>query len=42
MTDYRHIDMFSPMESHPEIDSARLENHKRSFKPLKWGEKLRF
>ena len=42
MTDYRHIDMFSPIESHPEIDSAESENHKRSFKPSKSGEKLPF
>ena len=25
MGNYRHIDMFSGMECHPEIDSARLE-----------------
>ena len=25
MGDYRHIDMFSRTECHPEIDSARLE-----------------
>ena len=40
--DYRHIDMFSRTESHRKIDSARLENHKRSFKPSKWGEDLPF
>ena len=26
MGDYRHIDMFSRTECHPEIDSAQLEN----------------
>ena len=26
MGDYRHIDMFSRMEFHQEIDSSRLEN----------------
>ena len=42
MDDYRHIDMFSRTESHRKIDSERLKNPKRSFKPSKWGEKLPF
>ena len=42
MGDYRHIDMLSRTESHRKIDSARLENSKRSFKPYKSGQKLPF
>ena len=42
MGDYRHIDMFSRTESDRKIDSGRLKNQKRSFKPSKWGEKLPF
>ena len=42
MSDHRHIDMFSRTESHRKIDWARLENHKISFKPSEWGEKLSF
>ena len=30
--DYRHMDMFSRTEYHPEIDSARLEIDKSPFK----------
>ena len=42
MGDYRHIDMFSRTECHPEIDSAPLEIEKSPFKRSNWGEKLPF
>ena len=37
MGDYRHIDMFSRTEFHPEIDSAQLEIEKKPFKRPNWG-----
>ena len=42
MVDCSHVNLFSRTEFHPDIDSARLENHKRSFKNSKWGEKMPF
>ena len=42
MGNYRHIDMFSRTECHPEIDSARLEIEKSPSKRSNWGEKLIF
>ena len=42
MADYRHIDMFSRTESHPEIDCAQLEIEKSPSKRSNWGEKLIF
>ena len=42
MGDYKHIDMFSRTECHPEIDSAPLEIEKIPFKRSHWGEKLPF
>jgi len=40
--DYKHIDMFSRTESHPEIDSARLEIEKSPSKCSNWVENLPF
>ena len=42
MGDYRHIDMFSRTECHPDIDSAPLEIEKSAFKRSNWAEKLLF
>ena len=42
MGDYRHIDMLSWTEFHPEIVSAHLEIEKKPFKRSNWGEKLTF
>ena len=42
MGDYRHIDMFSPTECHPEIDSASLEIEKSPFKCPNWDENVPF